>query len=309
MRRLYLECNLRDTQNIYSLTGMPASAWFLQRQVPFLLMHCQINTTLISSRSLITRVTLFIRQDQCHGSVPDYPLGPAIVNLVCNLDKIRNRCCPLIFGLTAITMPCFCVCLWAVLISELSGIKKKTRLFHLSADEIALLSILLCFSIGRLAKKIHINNFFFFFRYEAFIEKSKWISICFKSNTKKKWPSTYNVYSFLTSQEQPAQANISNICTGLEILCFLLTVLQPPAVLAHFKPLQRGIAACMTCGNTKVLRAVHSLLSRLMSIFPTEPSKLQWFISKFSLEARPAAHRKKHYISDSFLRNRHATLW
>lgn len=185
MRRLYLECNLRDTQNIYSLTGMPASAWFLQRQVPFLLMHCQINTTLISSRSLITRVTLFIRQDQCHGSVPDYPLGPAIVNLVCNLDKIRNRCCPLIFGLTAITMPCFCVCLWAVLISELSGIKKKTRLFHLSADEIALLSILLCFSIGRLAKKIHINNFFFFFRYEAFIEKSKWISICFKSNTKK----------------------------------------------------------------------------------------------------------------------------
>nr|XP_057918222.1 transformation/transcription domain-associated protein isoform X1 [Doryrhamphus excisus] len=76
----------------------------------------------------------------------------------------------------------------------------------------------------------------------------------------------------LMSVEQPAQANISNICTGLEILCFLLTVLQPPAILAHFKPLQRGIAACMTCGNTKVLRAVHSLLSRLMSIFPTEPS-------------------------------------
>ncbi|XP_034070183.1 transformation/transcription domain-associated protein isoform X1 [Gymnodraco acuticeps] len=76
----------------------------------------------------------------------------------------------------------------------------------------------------------------------------------------------------LMTVEQPAAANISNICTGLEILCFLLTVLQSPAILAHFKPLQRGIAACMTCGNTKVLRAVHSLLSRLMSIFPTEPS-------------------------------------
>lgn len=76
----------------------------------------------------------------------------------------------------------------------------------------------------------------------------------------------------LMTVEQPAQANISNICTGLEILCFLLTVLQSPAILAHFKPLQRGIAACMTCTNTKVLRAVHSLLSRLMSIFPTEPS-------------------------------------
>ncbi|XP_078146825.1 transformation/transcription domain-associated protein isoform X3 [Centroberyx gerrardi] len=75
----------------------------------------------------------------------------------------------------------------------------------------------------------------------------------------------------LMTVEQPAQANFSNICTGLEILCFLLTVLQSPAILAHFKPLQRGIAACMTCGNTKVLRAVHSLLSRLMSIFPTEP--------------------------------------
>ncbi|XP_041939848.1 LOW QUALITY PROTEIN: transformation/transcription domain-associated protein [Alosa sapidissima] len=76
----------------------------------------------------------------------------------------------------------------------------------------------------------------------------------------------------LMTVEQPAQANFSNICTGLEILCFLLTVLQPAGVLAHFKPLQRGIAACMTCSNTKVLRAVHSLLSRLMSIFPTEPS-------------------------------------
>ncbi|XP_053094630.1 transformation/transcription domain-associated protein isoform X1 [Pangasianodon hypophthalmus] len=76
----------------------------------------------------------------------------------------------------------------------------------------------------------------------------------------------------LMTVEQPNQANFSNICTGLEILSFLLTVLQSPAILTHFKPLQRGIAACMTCGNTKVLRAVHSLLSRLMSIFPTEPS-------------------------------------
>ena len=30
-------------------------------------------------------------------------------------------------------------------------------------------------------------------------------------------------------------------------------------------------AACMTCPNTKVIRGVHSLLSRLMSFFPTEP--------------------------------------
>ncbi|EPQ15807.1 Transformation/transcription domain-associated protein [Myotis brandtii] len=76
----------------------------------------------------------------------------------------------------------------------------------------------------------------------------------------------------LLSVEQPNQVNYGNICTGLEVLSSLLTVLQSPAILSSFKPLQRGIAACMTCGNTKVLRAVHSLLSRLMSIFPTEPS-------------------------------------
>lgn len=42
-------------------------------------------------------------------------------------------------------------------------------------------------------------------------------------------------------------------------------------ILSSFKPLQRGIAACMTCPNTKVIRGVHGLLSRLMSFFPTEP--------------------------------------
>jgi len=41
-------------------------------------------------------------------------------------------------------------------------------------------------------------------------------------------------------------------------------------ILPCFKPLQRGIAACMNCPNTRVIRMVHSLLSRLMSLFPTE---------------------------------------
>lgn len=77
--------------------------------------------------------------------------------------------------------------------------------------------------------------------------------------------------------------NYGNICTGLEVLSFLLTVLQPPAILSSFKPLQRGVAACMTCGNTKVLRAVHSLLSRLMSLFPTEPSTWLWLSAPPSL--------------------------
>ncbi|MEJ1281789.1 transformation/transcription domain-associated protein [Cricetulus griseus] len=88
-----------------------------------------------------------------------------------------------------------------------------------------------------------------------------------KSELKLQW-----FDKLLMTVEQPNQVNYGNICTGLEVLNFLLTVLQSPAILSSFKPLQRGIAACMTCGNTKVLRAVHSLLSRLMSIFPTEPS-------------------------------------
>ncbi|KAM5151825.1 transformation/transcription domain-associated protein [Mantella aurantiaca] len=88
-----------------------------------------------------------------------------------------------------------------------------------------------------------------------------------KSELKLQW-----FDKLLMTVEQPAQANFANICTGLEVLSFLLTVLQNPAILSSFKPLQRGISACMTCGNTKVLRAVHTLLSRLMSIFPTEPS-------------------------------------
>ncbi|PNI89689.1 TRRAP isoform 6 [Pan troglodytes] len=88
-----------------------------------------------------------------------------------------------------------------------------------------------------------------------------------KSELKLQW-----FDKLLMTVEQPNQVNYGNICTGLEVLSFLLTVLQSPAILSSFKPLQRGIAACMTCGNTKVLRAVHSLLSRLMSIFPTEPS-------------------------------------
>lgn len=41
-------------------------------------------------------------------------------------------------------------------------------------------------------------------------------------------------------------------------------------ILANFKSLQRGIAACMTCPNSRVIRMVHTLLTRLMSIFPTE---------------------------------------
>ncbi|XP_014681160.1 PREDICTED: transformation/transcription domain-associated protein-like [Priapulus caudatus] len=72
--------------------------------------------------------------------------------------------------------------------------------------------------------------------------------------------------------DAPQPTNFANVCTGLEILAFLVGALANDAILTTFKPLQRGVSACMSCANTKVVRAVHSLLSRLMDKFPTESS-------------------------------------
>ncbi|CAG2251373.1 TRRAP [Mytilus edulis] len=63
---------------------------------------------------------------------------------------------------------------------------------------------------------------------------------------------------------------IPHMVNSLQRLGF--TSSKKETILSSFKPLQRGIAACMTCPNTKVIRGVHTLLSRLMSFFPTEPA-------------------------------------
>ena len=64
--------------------------------------------------------------------------------------------------------------------------------------------------------------------------------------------------------------NFANICTCLDLMSFLLTVLKPEQILPAFKPLQKAIAVCMRSNNSKVIRAVHTLMSRLMNLFPTE---------------------------------------
>ncbi|XP_015602005.1 transformation/transcription domain-associated protein [Cephus cinctus] len=69
-----------------------------------------------------------------------------------------------------------------------------------------------------------------------------------------------------------AQPNYGNICTALELMTFLLGVMKREQILASCKPLQRGLGACIASSNTKVIRLVHGLLSRLMTIFPTEPT-------------------------------------
>ncbi|XP_011636974.1 transformation/transcription domain-associated protein [Pogonomyrmex barbatus] len=66
------------------------------------------------------------------------------------------------------------------------------------------------------------------------------------------------------------QPNYANISTALEVLTFLLGVMKREQILVSFKPLQRGISACIASSNTKIIRLVHALLSRLMTIFPAE---------------------------------------
>ncbi|XP_032685098.1 transformation/transcription domain-associated protein [Odontomachus brunneus] len=67
-----------------------------------------------------------------------------------------------------------------------------------------------------------------------------------------------------------SQPNYGNISTALDVLTFLLGVMKREQILASFKPLQRGIGACIASNNTKIIRLVHGLLSRLMTIFPAE---------------------------------------
>lgn len=76
----------------------------------------------------------------------------------------------------------------------------------------------------------------------------------------------------LVTVDQTPAANYANVCTAIEILTYLLSVLPQQTILTLFKPLQRGIATCMTCQNTKVIRAIHTLLARLMTLFPLESS-------------------------------------
>lgn len=64
--------------------------------------------------------------------------------------------------------------------------------------------------------------------------------------------------------------NISNICTALELLTYILSVFSKEQILASFKPLQRGIGACITSNNTKIIKLVHNLLTKLMQLFPME---------------------------------------
>lgn len=71
---------------------------------------------------------------------------------------------------------------------------------------------------------------------------------------------------------ETANHNVGNICTALELLTYLLTVLKKDQILVSFKGLQRGLGACITSTNNKIIKLVHGLLTKLMALFPTERS-------------------------------------
>ncbi|KAK9874414.1 hypothetical protein WA026_002761 [Henosepilachna vigintioctopunctata] len=64
--------------------------------------------------------------------------------------------------------------------------------------------------------------------------------------------------------------NIANISTALELLTYFLGVMKKEQILNEFKVLQRGLGACINTSNTKIIKLIHTLLSKLMSIFPTD---------------------------------------
>lgn len=80
--------------------------------------------------------------------------------------------------------------------------------------------------------------------------------------------SSFQVFSAAES----STASCANACTALELLVFLLGVLRREQILAALKPLQRGLAACVSSNNNKVVRLTHNLLAKLTAIFPTEPT-------------------------------------
>ncbi|XKL66766.1 hypothetical protein PGB90_010186 [Kerria lacca] len=69
-----------------------------------------------------------------------------------------------------------------------------------------------------------------------------------------------------------ANPNIGNICTALELVTFVFSVMKKEDVLALCKLLQNGINLCISSSNPKIIRYIHALISRLMIVFPVEPS-------------------------------------
>ena len=60
----------------------------------------------------------------------------------------------------------------------------------------------------------------------------------------------------------------NSVCMALELLIIFLQTMKEEAVLKIFCGLQKAIAITCTCTNSRVVRTLHQLLTKLMAIFP-----------------------------------------
>lgn len=85
----------------------------------------------------------------------------------------------------------------------------------------------------------------------------------------------------ILSTIQTQNPNIANISTALELLTYLLTVFNKEQILASFKLLQKGLGDCIISNNTKIIKLVHNLLTKLMQIFPMERTNANMSCCKY----------------------------
>ena len=71
--------------------------------------------------------------------------------------------------------------------------------------------------------------------------------------------------------DQNANANFANVGTALDVLTYVCGIRSKPDLVAVFKPIQRGLIACVNCQNVKVVKGVHALLQKLLAVFPIDP--------------------------------------
>ncbi|XP_044571244.1 transcription-associated protein 1 isoform X4 [Drosophila ananassae] len=88
------------------------------------------------------------------------------------------------------------------------------------------------------------------------------------------WPQPFDIKlnwldKVFASVETPHH-NLNNICTGIDFLTFLTTILNSEQLVSIIRPVQRGLSLCIIHQNTRIVRLMHIFLTRLMGIFPPD---------------------------------------
>lgn len=88
------------------------------------------------------------------------------------------------------------------------------------------------------------------------------------------WPQPFDIKinwldKVLATIETPHH-NLNNICTAIDFLTFLTTILSSDQLVTIIRPVQRGLSLCIIHQNTRIVRLMHIFLTRLMSTFPPD---------------------------------------